>query len=30
MEHILSILNRKDVIAAAEKLSQGYGLRVVK
>jgi hypothetical protein len=30
MKHMLSILNRRDVVAAAEKLSQGYGLRVVK
>ena len=27
---MLSILQRREVVAAAERLSKGYGLRVVK
>ena len=30
MQQMLSILDRRDVVAAAERLSKGYGLRVVK
>jgi hypothetical protein len=30
MQVMLSILNRRDVVAAAIRLSKGYGLRVVK
>jgi hypothetical protein len=30
MQVMLSILNRRDVVAAATRLSRGYGLRVVK
>jgi len=30
MQVMLSILDRSDVVAAAQRLSRGYGLRVVK
>ena len=30
MQTMLSILDRRDVVAAATRLSKGYGLRVVK
>ena len=30
MQQMLSILDRRDVVAAAERLFKGYGLRVVK
>jgi hypothetical protein len=30
MQQMLSILDRRDVVAAAERLSKGYGLWVVK
>ena len=30
MQQMLSILDRRDVVAVAERLSKGYGLRVVK
>jgi hypothetical protein len=30
MHQMLSILERREVIAAAARLSKGYGLRVVK
>ncbi len=30
MQQMLSIPDRRDVVAAAERLSKGYGLRVVK
>ena len=30
MQQMLSILDRRDVVAAAERQSKGYGLRVVK
>jgi hypothetical protein len=30
MQQMLSILDRRDVVAAAERLSKRYGLRVVK
>jgi hypothetical protein len=30
MQVMLSILDRRDVVAAVERLSKGYGLRVVK
>jgi len=30
LQRIIEILNRQDLVAAAEHLSKGYGLRVVK
>ena len=30
LQMMLSILDRRDVVAAATRLSKGYGLRVVK
>src|SRR6266550_2099045 len=30
LQRIIEILNRQDLVAAAERLSKGYGLRVVK